>query len=94
MLKPTLSLNDKGFSLIEVMIAMVVLTIGLLGLLQAVNVSMEHNLKNSLRDNAVIVGEQQMNILLNLGFNAIQDTTYGQYTTIGLRAGRSQRITQ
>ena len=64
------------------MIAMLVLTVGLLGLLQAVNVSMEHNLKNSLRDSAVMVGEQQMNNLLQQGFAAESGATYGQFTTV------------
>jgi type IV pilus assembly protein PilV len=53
--------NNKGFTLIEVLIALFILVVGMLALLNAVAVSIEHNLINVLRDEAVKIAEQKMN---------------------------------
>lgn len=58
----TLHSNSAGFTLIEVLMAMLIMTVGLLGLLQSVNVAYEHNSRNRLRDEAMQVGEEQMNV--------------------------------
>src|SRR5512136_2934964 len=63
--------NNGGFTLIELMAAMVITLVGLLGLLQAINVAMEHNLKNQLRDEAVLVAEQWMGNLKTRGFSQL-----------------------
>ena len=55
--KQKTSSSSSGFTLIEVMVAMVITLVGLLGLLQSVNLATEHNIKNALRDEAVQVGE-------------------------------------
>ena len=52
-----------GFTLIEVLMALLVMTVGLLGLLQSVNVAYDHNMRNRLREEALLVGEEQMNQL-------------------------------
>lgn len=62
---------ENGFTLLEVLVATVIILVGLLGLLQAVNVSMEHNLRNSLRDEAVRVGEETMYGIRRLTFDNI-----------------------
>jgi type IV pilus assembly protein PilV len=43
--------------------AMLIMTVGLLGLLQSVNVAYEHNLRNRLREEAVMIAEEKMNDL-------------------------------
>lgn len=53
------------------MVAMLITLVGLLGLLQSVNVATEHNLKNELREEAVQVGEDQMNSLRVKAFDNI-----------------------
>lgn len=58
---------ESGFTLIEVMMAMLVLTVGLLGLLQSVSVSYEHNLRNRLREEAVGLAEEQLNTMMSYG---------------------------
>jgi len=55
--------SNKGFTLIEIMIAMLIMMVGLLGLLQAVNIATEQNLRNQLRDESVMIGEQKLNEL-------------------------------
>ncbi|MFZ2949484.1 MAG: prepilin-type N-terminal cleavage/methylation domain-containing protein [Desulfuromonadaceae bacterium] len=72
----TSSRNNYGFTLIEVMIAIVIMMVGMLGLLQSINIAMEYNLKNHLRDEAVYVGEKYMNIQRGKVFDLLS-TTYG-----------------
>jgi type IV pilus assembly protein PilV len=56
---PILAVRDeKGFTLIEFLISLVILTVGLLGLLETVNVSISQNLSNKLRSNAVMIADQ------------------------------------
>jgi type IV pilus assembly protein PilV len=52
--------SDGGFTLIEFLVAIVILTVGMLGLLQAVNVAVNNNLQNVLRNEAVMVGDGEM----------------------------------
>jgi len=60
--KPNISRSvSGGFTLIEVLMAMLIMTVGLLGLLQSVGIAFEHNLRNRLREEAVVVAEEQIN---------------------------------
>lgn len=70
--------NNNGFTLVEVLVAMVIMVIGLFGLLESVNVAMEHNLRNQLRDQAVYVGEKILNDMRGQAF----DATFTNHTTI------------
>ncbi|MBT0894964.1 pilus assembly protein PilV [Geobacter hydrogenophilus] len=47
------------------------MAVGLLGMLQAVNVATEYNLRNQLRDEAVRVGENTMHEIRRLSFDNI-----------------------
>lgn len=53
--------NDRGFSLIEVMVAILVTVVAMFGLLSAVEVASVQNLQNQLRDEAIQVAEAEMN---------------------------------
>ena len=65
--------NRSGFTLVEVLVAMVIMLVGLLGLLQSINISMEHNVKNHLREEATRVGEREMNVFhTNPGVTALK----------------------
>lgn len=64
----------RGFTLIEFLIATVILTVGMLGLLQSINVAIEHNLGNVLRDEAVVLADERMMMKRAKAFAAISTT--------------------
>ncbi|WP_277058113.1 type IV pilus modification PilV family protein [Trichlorobacter lovleyi] len=52
--------TKSGFTLIEVLVAVVILTVGLLGLMQTVIYAINHNMTNQLRQEAVLVADEAM----------------------------------
>lgn len=59
--KPTTSRpGSRGFTLVEMLMAMLVMTVGLLGLLQAVQSAYRQVVKDRVREEAVILAEEQM----------------------------------
>ena len=83
-------INKRGFTLIEVLIAMTLLLIGIMALLYTVSISISNNLQNVLRDEAVNVAAQQMTFVRNTPFNTIAGTIpIGSTATIsiGLSSG-------
>lgn len=57
----SVNLNNKtGFTLIEFCVAVLIMMVGLLGLLQAVNMATAHNLGSMLRNEAVSIADEQM----------------------------------
>jgi type IV pilus assembly protein PilV len=67
----TVKPDNKGFTLIEVLVASVILTISMLGILQAITFSMQENLNNFSRNESVRIAEQRMNELRNLSFASL-----------------------
>ncbi len=67
--------TSRGFTLIEFMVAVVIMMVGLLGLLQAVNVALNHNMNNQIRNEAVSVADQYMSTELAKGFDLVSTTT-------------------
>ena len=74
--------NSQGFTLIELLAAIVILMVGLLGLLQSVNIAMEHDLRNLYRDTAVRLAEQKMNEAKGLAYTNI--TSYSVPRTLAV----------
>jgi type IV pilus assembly protein PilV len=52
--------KEAGFTLIEFCVATLIMMVGLLGLLQGVNIAIEQNLGNLLRNEAASVADEQM----------------------------------
>lgn len=52
--------DKSGFTLIEFLVAIVILMVGLLGLLQVINVAIDQNLGNVFRNEAVMVVDEAM----------------------------------
>lgn len=55
--------GSAGFTLVEMLMAMLILTVGLLGLLQSVNVALKQSLRDRVRNEAVLLAEEQMHEL-------------------------------
>lgn len=60
--------NNKGVTLIEMMISLVILLIVSLALMQTASLGMSTNVKNKIRDEAVNIAEMRMNHLRSLPF--------------------------
>lgn len=73
-----LSKNKRGFTLVEVLVAFVILIIGLLGLLQSVNFALVHNLRNQMREEAIQIASMSMNEMRANSFG----TTFGPPYTV------------
>jgi len=82
--------NNSGFTLVEVIMAVLILLVGMLGLLQAVNLAMEVNLRNQVREEAVYVGERVMSELRGRGFDNIS-ASYVTYSTPSKIRGVSRK---
>lgn len=67
----TLVQNKRGFTLIEVLVAFVILTVGLLGLLTTVNVAMVHNMKNAMRDEVTRIASSTMQGMRSQPFDSV-----------------------
>jgi Tfp pilus assembly protein PilV len=67
----SVSRNEKGTSLIEVLIALMLTAIVFTGLLQTSIVAMNTNVDNLLRDEAVSIAAQQMNEARDTSFAAL-----------------------
>jgi len=52
--------NSKGFTIIEFLIATLILMVGLLGMLQGVNIAMEKSLDTVFRNEAVSLADSMM----------------------------------
>jgi prepilin-type N-terminal cleavage/methylation domain-containing protein len=63
--------SAKGVTLIEVMIALVVLLIVFMGLIQAALLSIDHNLRNEVRDEAVRIAADTMTRLKSMNFDNV-----------------------
>lgn len=66
--------TSKGFTLVEFLVAIVILSVGLLGLLQAVNVSIASNTSTSMRNAATMVADEKMTLEMAKPFDAITST--------------------
>lgn len=63
--------DKKGLTLVEVLIAMVILLLVSLALMQTALVSIDANMRNVLRDEAVSVAEERMDEARNTAFDSL-----------------------
>lgn len=64
-------LNKQGMTLVEIMIALMILLIASLALMKTAMLGISMNVQNTLRDEAVNVAEAEMNVLRSQPFNNI-----------------------
>jgi type IV pilus assembly protein PilV len=80
------TLNNRGFTLIEVVVAMGIMLVGLLGLLATANMATEFNTRDYLRNEAVRIGERWINGSRNIAYDNISSyTPPGHTTSINIR---------
>ena len=83
-----LSLNNKGLSLIEVIVSLLIMTVMLLGLAQTILFSISTNMKNVFRNEAVNIAEERMNgVLIDTANTAHDGLRNIPYTSIAAQAG-------
>lgn len=75
MLQQALIRNNKGFTLVELLVALVIVAVGMFGVLESINVTLQHNLKNELRNEGVRLGEKYMTDLRGRPFDKLS-TSY------------------
>lgn len=73
--------NSSGFTLIEFLVAIVILMVGMLGLLQSVNVALQYNASTQIRNEAVAIGDGQMSRELAKPFDAVSTGTSSRLVT-------------
>ncbi|HET6515079.1 MAG TPA: prepilin-type N-terminal cleavage/methylation domain-containing protein [Thermodesulfovibrionales bacterium] len=78
--------TEKGLTLIEVMIALVVFLFVSLALMQTALLSIDSNMISALRDEGVKVAEQRMNDARSLPFHASNDMLTGASDVSSLSA--------
>jgi len=75
--------KDTGFSLIEFVVAVLILTVGLLALLKTVDFSISQNASNKMRNDAVFIADEVMSrervkpFAQILSANSTRTITYG-----------------
>ena len=52
--------NYSGFTLVEFLVAIVILMVGMLGLLQSINVAIDKNLETTFRNEAIMLADDGM----------------------------------
>ncbi len=52
--------NCSGFTLVEFLVAIVILMVGMLGLLQSINVAIDKNLETTFRNEAIMLADDGM----------------------------------
>src|SRR5512143_830774 len=61
-------IDSRGVTLVEVMISLVILLIVFMGLIQASLLSINHNMRNSVRDEAVRIAAESMSRLRSFNY--------------------------
>lgn len=84
--------SERGMTLIEVMIAMMILMIVSLALMRTALLGMQVNMENSLRDEASSVIDQTMNPILNTPFDNLP-TSLTTTTSTVVRSIRKTQVT-
>jgi len=74
-------LNKKGLSLVEVMIALVVLLLVSLALMQTALISIDSNMNNQLRDEALSIAEEWVIRSRNIPFDNLTTNSLSQSGT-------------
>lgn len=73
--------SERGFTLAEVLVAMMITLVALMGLLQSVQIVNETNLRNQMREEAVQVGGTYLNNLMTASYSLPAADALTNYST-------------
>jgi type IV pilus assembly protein PilV len=79
--------NEHGFTLIEFLVAVVIISVGLLGLLQTLTYSIEHNMNTQLREEAFRLADERMATEKSRSFDMISTSTKSENIRVGVANG-------
>lgn len=74
--------KTSGFTLIEVMVSIVILMVAMMGMFQTINLAMDKNIENQLRQKGMAVAEQQLNDLKARPFANITGNSIKSFVSI------------
>lgn len=77
--------NQQGFTLVEFLVAIVILMVGMLGMLASINVAMDKNLETAFRTEAVMVADDQLMRLRVRPFDSVSTTVASPPKTLVTR---------
>jgi len=84
-------LNQKGVTLVEVMIALVIMLVVFMGLIQASILSINSNLRNEIRDEAVRIASEYMSRAKSTPIDTLTTTVCPTLTTTTATVNRGFR---
>ncbi len=73
--------RKRGFTLIEVMVAMVVLALGLMGSMLGIMTALDQGVMDEMRGDAIKIGQEQLEAARNLPYNSIQSYQWPSQVT-------------
>ena len=85
--------DRKGFTLIELIVAMMVMTIGLMAMLDGIGNYMKLNLDNSMRSEAMRIAEATIETLRNSRFSDLQNQTVSDVPATGTVSRAFRNVT-
>lgn len=68
--------NNNGFTLVEFLVAIVILMVGLLGMLQGINLAMNKSMENVFRNEGIAVADDLMMAKRNKSFASLSTNYY------------------
>lgn len=75
-MSPPVFQDNSGHTLVEMMVAILILLVALLGLMEAINLGIRTNLSNKLRNDAMHIADEQMYMRRTMKFDDLKvDTT-------------------
>ena len=82
---PAASVKDAGFTLIEFCVAILILAVGILALLQTVNLAIKQNASNRMTKDAMAIADQAMSLERGNSFSAItSNVSFKPVNTFGM----------
>ena len=80
-------MKKNGFTLIEAVVAIVILAVLLLGLLTALSVVIDNNIRTKLRNNAVKIAQQCLEVYRSKPYSSIPTGDPGFCNDVSLKIG-------